>query len=70
VTAGNKTFRERMTIAKFIRFSRQTEKPIKIGGTTIKLEGNPESEKQIRDYFKQVAQAYMLAVWGKNPERN
>lgn len=70
VTMKGRKFVERMSIAKFIRFARATDKPIMVDGMTIKFESDVENaEKTVRDYFKAVADAYMQFSWGK-PRNN
>lgn len=56
---------ELMTVAQFIRFAREDDKPLKIGGFTIVAQdedGTPDDGsylKPIRNYFKEVADSYM-----------
>jgi len=50
---------EKMTISKFMRFARATDKPLVVDGTTINFEDGKEAEQAVRDYLKQVADSYL-----------
>jgi hypothetical protein len=54
------TFFEKMTIAKFLRFARNQDKPLVVDGATISLKGDGgNTERQVRAYLKQVADDYV-----------
>lgn len=67
VRFGKKRIFEKMTIAKFLRFARQTHKPIIVDGITVSFDelGN-EVETAVRSYFKQVADAYVQTRYKNN----
>lgn len=49
-----------MTVSHFIRFARETDKPMVIGGITVKVdEDSKEAFQAVRQYFGEVAYAYM-----------
>jgi hypothetical protein len=55
-----KRISEKMSISKFLRLARRTEKPLVIGGITIEFAGDEgEGEKAVRDYLKAVADSYL-----------
>lgn len=73
VTCPGHRWVELMTIAHFIRFARETDKPLKIGGQTIVVKDDDGSYlKPVRDYFKEVADSYMKwkGYFPQKPENN
>lgn len=64
---GKRLF-EKMSIAKFLRFARQTDRPLKVQGVTITFdgEGQEQGNAQIRAYLKQVADSYVAMKYRNN----
>lgn len=55
-----KKLSEKMSISKFMRFARRTDKPLVVCGVTICFSGDDgEGEKAVRDYLKKVADSYL-----------
>jgi len=60
VKFGSRRLFEKMTISKFMRFARQTDKPLVVQGMTIVFDSETtEAEDAIRKYLKKVADSYL-----------
>lgn len=57
VTTPERRWVELMSVARFMRFAKSSDKPMQIGGITLKID-NAEVLNRIWDYFKQIAAAY------------
>jgi hypothetical protein len=66
VRFGKRRLFEKMTIAKFLRFARQADKPLVVDGYTITFDGGQEAEKHVRDYLRKVADTYVEANYRNN----
>jgi hypothetical protein len=54
------TLFEKMTIAKFLRFARNQDKPLLINRIKINFEGDDgATERRVRAYLKEIADAYV-----------
>lgn len=61
---GKRLF-EKMTIARFLRFARQTDKPLIVDDVTITVD-DEKTKLAIRDYFRRVAESYVSMKYRNN----
>lgn len=68
VKFGKKRLFEKMTVAKFLRFARQQDRPLVVDGVTVTFNGTGAAggEQQVRGYLKQVADSYVQMKYKQN----
>jgi hypothetical protein len=69
LSIGKQQYVELMTKARYLRWARDEKSHLKIGGVTVNFD-DETGLKQIKDYFKKVADSYVQTFYKKGENDN